>query len=86
MVDLLGVGNTLLGKWSAFIKQHLLPLTTQHQLFPVKIDLPLNYSLYFDIEFKHFKLLDKTNPEPIAIGSELVRVRRKEFQGVVQSR
>ena len=45
----MGEGNSLLGKWSGFLKDKVGQELTRDNLFPVKIDIPLNYSLFFNI-------------------------------------
>lgn len=48
-LDILGAGNNLLSKWSGFLQDKVGDTVTKDGLFPVKIDIPLNYSLYFNI-------------------------------------
>ena len=59
MLDILGAGNNLLSKWSSFLKQKVGTTLQDKGLFPVKLQIPLNYSLYFNIEFKNFQKLEK---------------------------
>jgi hypothetical protein len=49
VLDILGAGNNLLSKWSGFLQEKIGNTVTKEGLFPVKIDIPLNYSLYFNI-------------------------------------
>lgn len=55
----MGEGNNLLSKWSGFIRDKLGDSIIKDKLFPVKIDIPLNYSLYFNIEFQNYTLLPR---------------------------
>jgi hypothetical protein len=56
-LDLLGAGNSLVRKWSSFLKEKVGKKIEESGLFPIKIDIPLNYSLFFGIEFTSFKIL-----------------------------
>ena len=49
ILDILGSGNSLLSKWSGFLKEKVGPTVSEGGLFPIKIDVPLNYSLFFKI-------------------------------------
>lgn len=53
--------------------------------FPVKIDIPLNYSLFFNIEFKSFKRTNHSKAE-IRIAEGVKQISRKEFQGTLASK
>ena len=59
VLGIMGEGNNLLSKWSGFIRDKLGDNITKDKLFPVKIDIPLNYSLYFNIEFQNYILLPR---------------------------
>jgi hypothetical protein len=51
--------------------------------FPVKIDIPLSYSLFFNIEFKDYKTIDATDViESFYIPSHYKRVSRKDYQNI----
>lgn len=84
VLQILGAGNGLLGKWSGFLKEKVCPKLSEQGLFPVKIDIPLDYSLYFNIIFANFALLH--SEPPLTLKPALERVGRKQYQGLVESR
>jgi hypothetical protein len=60
VLDIMGAGNNLLSKWSGFLKDKICSSLTKDKLFPIQIDVPLNYSLFFNIKFHNFSLLDSS--------------------------
>lgn len=53
--------------------------------FPVKIDIPINFSLYFNLEFRglNFEGLKK---EKFEMDECLKKISRKEFQKISESK
>lgn len=86
MLEILSMGNSFIAEWSKFFKNEVGALIQQSGLFPVKIDIPLNYSLFFNIEFKNFTSLSPSDQHTINVPQEVVRVSRKEFQGTLLSK
>jgi hypothetical protein len=76
IIEILGAGNTLLGKWSAFFKEKLRDQLSKDKLFPIQIDIPLNYSLFFNIKFNKFEKLQDNEPE-LELSSSLKKIERK---------
>lgn len=81
-LQILGAGNNLLSQWSTFLKDKIGDKLEEKKLFPVKIDVPLDYSLYFNIEFGHLTLLDP-GTTPLSLSETLTKVERKQFQGLL---
>lgn len=48
------MGNNLVAEWGSFLKNSLASKLELQKQFPVKVDIPLSYSLYFNIEFIRF--------------------------------
>jgi hypothetical protein len=83
ILEILSMGNSFIAEWSKFFKDEVGTLIKESGLFPVKIDIPLNYSLFFNIEFRAFRKIAQAELDPIAIPKEAARVPRKEFQGTL---
>ncbi len=84
MLGVLSMGNSFIAEWSKFFKQEVGSLLQQSGLFPVKIDIPLSFSLFFNIEFKAYTPLPQA-PE-ILLPPNIIKVSRKEFQGTLLSK
>jgi hypothetical protein len=79
------MGNNFIAEWSKFFKNEVGALVQQSGLFPVKIDIPLSYSLFFNIEFQSYRPLQPTETE-LALPEGIKRIARKEFQGTMLSK
>jgi hypothetical protein len=85
MLGVLSMGNSFIAEWSKFFKEEVGSLVQQSGLFPVKIDIPLSFSLFFNIEFKTYTPLPPQQPQ-LLLPPTVTRVSRKEFQGTLLSK
>lgn len=79
------MGNNLVAEWGSFLKRTIGTKLEEAGTFPIKIDIPLNFSLFFNIEFKNFYPLGRDSAA-IELPEGLRRVGRKQFQGILESR
>jgi hypothetical protein len=79
------MGNNFIAEWSKFFKEEVGQLVQQSGMFPVKIDIPLSYSLFFNIEFRHYRPLPHGHEE-LVLAQNIKKVPRKEFQGTLASK
>jgi len=70
---------------SDFLARHFSTLDSFKGKFPVKIDIPINYSLYFNLEFKGLKF-NNFKKESLEEESKINKISRKEFQNIAQSK
>lgn len=49
ILEVLSIGNNLIADWSKFLKKDVAGLLGKDGGFPVKIDIPLNFSLFLNI-------------------------------------
>jgi hypothetical protein len=49
ILEVLSIGNSLIADWSKFLKKDVVGLLGKNGGFPVKIDIPLNFSLFLNI-------------------------------------
>ena len=68
-------------KLGDFLTRHLNQIDILKGRFPVKIDIPINFSLYLNLEFRGLKF-EGLKREKLNMDDNLNKISRKEFQKI----